>query len=275
MGACMHPVIDVGAYARRIGFLEPMRADLSTVQGIVRAHVAAIAFENLDALMGKPIDLDPLGIEDKLVHRGRGGYCFEHNRLLAEVLRSLDLRVDYLLARVLWNRPDGAPAPLSHVALRVFIDDEPWLVDVGFGGLSLSSALRLASGLEQLTPHEPCRLLERDGEWLLQAQVAGQWRSLYRFRLQPCEEIDLAVANHYVSTHHDSPFTHQLVVARTIADQRLTLRNHEFTIHHRGGPSEHYPLPTTTDIRRVLERHFMLVLPAHAGLDRRLAALPR
>ena len=271
----MHPVVDVSAYARRIGYLEPMRGDLATVQGIVRAHVAAIAFENLDALMGRPIDLDPLGIEYKLVHRGRGGYCFEHNRLLAEVLRSLDLQVDCLLARVLWNRPEGAAAPQSHMALRVMIDDEPWLVDVGFGGLSLSSALRLSSGLEQLTPHEPCRLLERDGEWLLQAQVAAQWRSLYRFRLAPCEEVDVAVANHYVSTHPDSPFTHQLVVARTIADQRLALRNHEFTIHHRGGSSERYVLPTTTDIRRTLERHFMLVLPAHAGLDRRLAMLPR
>jgi N-hydroxyarylamine O-acetyltransferase len=270
----MRPVIDLGAYARRIGLLEPLRPDVATMQAMVRAHVAAIAFENLDALMGKPVELDPLGIEDKLVHRGRGGYCFEHNTLLAEVLRSLDLRVDCLLARVLWNRPDGAPSPQSHVALRVFMDGEPWLVDAGFGGLGLSSALRLVPGLEQLTPHEPCRLLERDGEWLLQAQVAGQWRGLYRFRLQPCEEVDLAVANHYVSTHPDSPFTHQLMVARTASDQRLTLRNHEFTIRHRGGPVEHYTLRTTLEIRRVLERHFMLVLPAHAGLDRRLAALP-
>lgn len=270
----MRPEIELAAYAQRIGYLQPLRPDLATVQAIVRAHVAAIAFENLDSLMGKPVDLDPLAIEDKLVHRGRGGYCFEHNRLLAEVLRAMGLTVAPVIARVQWNRPEDVPTPQTHMALLVTIDNERWLVDVGFGGLTLSSALRLQPGMEQLTPHEPYRLLQGDGQWRLQAKVTGQWRPLYRFTLQPCEEVDFVVANHYVSTHPDSPFTRELTVARTVPEQRLTLRNREFTMHHRDGRSERYTLGSAREIRGVLERHFMLVLPAHPALDRRFAALP-
>ena len=269
----MRPEIDLSAYASRIGHLQALRPDLATVQAIVRAHVAAIAFENLDPLMGKPVDLDPLAIEDKLVHRGRGGYCFEHNRLLAEVLRAMGLAVTPLIARVLWNRPDDTPTAQTHMALLVTLEDERWLVDVGFGGLTLSSVLRFQPGLEQLTPHEPYRLLQHQGEWRLQAKVAGQWQALYRFTLQPCEDIDFVVANHYVCTHPDSPFTRELRVARTVPEQRLTLRNREFAIHHRDGHTERYTLGSAREIRSVLERHFMLVLPAHPALDRRFAAL--
>lgn len=270
----MRSVIDLAAYARRIGHLQPLTPDLPTVQALVRAHVAAIAFENLDPLMGLPVDLDPLAIEDKLVHAGRGGYCFEHNLLMAEVLRAIGLPVIGLIARVLWNRPADASTAQTHMALLVTIDGERWLVDVGFGGLTLTSVLRLQSGLEQLTSHEPFRLLESAGEWRLQAKVGGQWRALYRFTLQPCEDIDYAVANHYVATHPDSQFTRQLIVARTDADQRLSLRNHEFTMRHRDGRVDQYTLRSAKEIRNVLQRHFMLVLPSHPALDRRLAALP-
>ena len=61
--------------------------------------------------------------------------------------------------------------------------------------------------------------------------------------------------------------------ARTVPEQRLTLRNREFAIHHRDGHTERYTLGSAREIRSVLERHFMLVLPAHPALDRRFAAL--
>lgn len=269
----MRVSIDLEAYARRIGYLHALTPDVATVQALARAHAAAIAFENLDPLMGRTPELDPLAIEDKLVIAGRGGYCFEHNLLMAEVLRGMGLAVSCLIARVQWKRPEDAPSAQSHMLLLVTIEGEPWVVDVGFGGLTLTSVLRLQSGLEQLTPHEPFRLLEEVGEWRMQAQLGGQWRSLYRFLLQPCERVDYDVANHYVATHPDSPFTSNLIVARSALDQRLALRNSEFTVHHRDGSSERYTLRSAREIRGVLESHFMLVLPPHQALDRRLARL--
>jgi N-hydroxyarylamine O-acetyltransferase len=42
--------------------------------------VKAIPFENLDVLLGLPIDLAPAALEQKLIHGRRGGYCFECRR---------------------------------------------------------------------------------------------------------------------------------------------------------------------------------------------------
>lgn len=66
-------------------------------------YVVVIVFENFDLLMGKVVDFDLLVIEDKLVYCGCGGYCFEYNWLLVEVLCVMGLEVMLLIVWVLWN----------------------------------------------------------------------------------------------------------------------------------------------------------------------------
>jgi N-hydroxyarylamine O-acetyltransferase len=73
-------VIDLDAYFARIGFDGPRAPTLATLNAIVHAHVKAIPFENLDVLLGLPIDLAPAALEQKLIHGRRGGYCFECRR---------------------------------------------------------------------------------------------------------------------------------------------------------------------------------------------------
>ena len=63
-------------------------------------HATHIPFENFDVLLGRPIRLDPEGLQAKLVGAGRGGYCFEHNTLFAAVLERLGYEVTLLAARV-------------------------------------------------------------------------------------------------------------------------------------------------------------------------------
>jgi N-hydroxyarylamine O-acetyltransferase len=53
------------------------------------AHATTIPFENLDILLGRPIRLDLVSLQDKLVRDRRGGYCFEHNTLLAAALEAV------------------------------------------------------------------------------------------------------------------------------------------------------------------------------------------
>jgi len=52
---------------------------------IVADHATSIAFENIDVLPGRGVRLDAGTLADKLLHRGRGGYCFEHDLLLRAV----------------------------------------------------------------------------------------------------------------------------------------------------------------------------------------------
>ncbi len=71
---------DLAAYFRRIGYTGPTEPTVETLQALVAAHNGAIPFENLDPLMGIPVaDLGPDALFDKLVHRRRGGYCYEQN----------------------------------------------------------------------------------------------------------------------------------------------------------------------------------------------------
>ncbi|HXR44261.1 MAG TPA: arylamine N-acetyltransferase, partial [Pseudolysinimonas sp.] len=79
--------------------------DRDAIAALLQAHMAAIPFENLDVLLGRGISLDPAAIERKLVHDRRGGYCFEQNNLLLQVLRALSYRVTPIGARVRWQIP--------------------------------------------------------------------------------------------------------------------------------------------------------------------------
>ncbi|HJV62964.1 MAG TPA: arylamine N-acetyltransferase [Albitalea sp.] len=272
----MNSTIDLDAYLRRIGWNGALRPDLATLRSLAGAHAAAIPFENLSPLLGEPVPLDLPSLEDKLVRRGRGGYCFEHNQLFAEVLRAIGFTVSGLAARVLWNRPPDAVTARSHMLLRVELPDVPavpHLVDVGFGGLTLTGALRLEPDVEQATPHEPFRLLQHDGDWRMQARLRGQWQTLYRFDLQRQHAVDYEVANHFVSTHPQSQFVHRLMCARSAPLQRLALLDRELTVHPRQGESERRTLSTMEELCAVLERDFLVTLPPGDALLRRLRSL--
>jgi len=265
---------DLQAYLRRIGWHGAVRVDMPTLQGIVAAHLTTIPFENLNPLLGLPVNLELAALERKLVHEGRGGYCFEQNLLLEAALQAIGFEVSGLIARVVWTRAEDAVTPQTHMLLRVEMAGESWLVDVGFGGQTLVGVLRLQADVEQATRLEPFRLLMVDGDWRMQSLVRGQWLSLYRFDLRPVPLIDYIVANHYVSTHPDSNFVNHLNVARTTSDGRLSLRDREFAVRRVNREPERRTLGSVAEIRQVLEQTFLIRLPDHPQLDQRLHSLP-
>ena len=177
--------IDRHGYFSRIGYALPVGrpdATLGTLRDVVAAHNRSIPFENLDPLMGVPVgDLSVEALTDKLVRRRRGGYCYEHNGLLGYVLEDLGFDVQRLGGRVVWMRHDDALPAQTHQVLSVRLPDGagPYLVDVGFGGQTLTSPIRLLAGPVQQTRHEPYRLLEHAEGFELQAEIGGGWQPLY------------------------------------------------------------------------------------------------
>ena len=248
--------------------------DLATLRALVAAHVAAIPYENINPFLGLPVDLGLAAVERKLVHDRRGGYCFEQNLLLGEALRAIGFDVTNLAARVLWNQPEDAITARSHMLLRVELEDRSWLVDVGFGGMTLTGALQLKPRMEQATPHEPFRLLVCEGDWYMQSRLPAGWKTLYRFDLQLQYPIDYRASNYFLSTHPDSHFVTGLTAARAEPGRRLALRNREFASYPTHGESTRRTLRSATEILQVLENEFLIRLPVHPELDHRLDSLP-
>ncbi|MEW6707351.1 MAG: arylamine N-acetyltransferase [Pseudomonadota bacterium] len=265
--------IPLNAYFERIGFEGSLRPDHATLAAIHRLHSRAIPFENLNPWLGLPVLLDPAALHAKLVEGHRGGYCFEHNLLLANVLRQVGFAVTMLAARVLWNAPPESARPRTHMLLRVELDGESLLVDGGFGRMTLTGPLKLQAQGPQDTPHERFRLLREDGELLMQAEVGGEWRSAYRFDLQPQQQVDFELTSWYLCHHPESHFRHRLIAARTRADGRDTLLNNELTRHALDGRSETQTFGSVADLRTALQEVFALRLPDVPLLQQRLQAL--
>lgn len=251
----------IDAYLDRIGYRGQPAATREALREIHLRHPQTIAFENLDSFLSVTAKLDIDSLEQKLVRGGRGGWCFEQNLLLSQALRSLGFAVRELAARVLWNAPAGIMRPRTHMVLLVEAETERHIVDVGFGGITLTAPLQFEMDVEQRTPHELFRIIEVDEEFIVQAYVQGEWKGLYRFDLQPQTLPDYELTNWYLANHPSSHFRSNLIVARAIPGGRYALLNDQLTIHHVNGDSERRKLSSVAELRNVLAETFLLRLP--------------
>jgi len=219
--------LDLAAYLARIEYAGRLDCSLQTLQGLHLAHATHVPFENLDILLGRPIDLDLASLQAKLVGAGRGGYCFEQNSLFAAVLEAIGFSVTRLAARVRMGTDHVRPR--SHMLLAVAAEGAEWLADVGFGGDGLLSPILL----DQREPLEQFgrafRVDDQRDVKVLQTLHSDGWFDLYAFTLEPQYPIDYVVANHYTSTHPESVFVKTLVVQRMTPEARWVLRNRELT----------------------------------------------
>jgi arylamine N-acetyltransferase len=248
----------VAAYFGRIGYGGPAEPTVETVRALVAAHNRSIPFENLDPLLGIPVaDLSAAALIDKLVHRRRGGYCYEHNGLMGYVLEELGFGVQRFAGRVVWMNPGGPLPAQTHQVLSVAVPgvDGPLLVDVGFGGQTLTSPIRLEAGPVQETRHEPYRLCGRDDGFQLEAQIGDAWQPLYTFTTRPQPRIDLEVGSWYVSTNPHSHFVTGLTAALVTDDARWNMRGRNLAIH-RAGHTEKIRFDTAAEVLDVLADRF-------------------
>jgi N-hydroxyarylamine O-acetyltransferase len=253
---------DIEAYLARTGYVGSREPTLDVLHALTAAHAQAIPFENLDVLLGRGIDLAPDAVFDKLVRRRRGGYCFEQNSLFLQALTALGFRATPLSARVRIDRPREVLPPRTHLFLRVEIAGESWLTDVGVGALSLTSAIRLGVDGEQVTPHEPRRIVREGDRWFHQARLGDVWGDVYEFTGEEMPPIDRELANWFTSTHPQSHFQGRLMTARAAADgRRITLQNAELKLRDRTGHATARILTSPEELLVVLSEHFGLRFP--------------
>jgi N-hydroxyarylamine O-acetyltransferase len=232
---------DLAAYFERIGFPSPpgepggFHPGLESLVSLHRAHALAIPFENLAIHRGElPIRLDLPSLVDKLIHRKRGGYCFEQNSLFLAVLRTLGFRARAYEARVRMGA--SGVLPRTHMVLQVEVEDGTWLADVGFGGDGLLEPVPL-DGREVRHGFRTYRVaLERSEEEPVEGG-AGQlktlqclglpscddWIDLYAIEPRSVQPVDMELANWFTSTHPESIF---------VKTRRSPLRVAGADLHH-------------------------------------------
>lgn len=267
--------MDVEAYLRRIGFSGAHQPSHGLLAALLWRHVQSIPFENISAYLGQRVSLAPADVEHKLVHAGRGGWCFEQNLLLGEVLRALGFEVIELAGRVVWGRAPDAITARTHRVLLVRADGRNWVVDAGFGGQMLTGVLDLEVEGSQEAPHEPFRLRRIGGEErLLESLIQGEWRPMYRFDLQPQLPIDFEAANYQLVHDPASHFTQGLIVSRVAPDGRHILRGRELVFHRSGGETTRRELESSAAVLDALRDVFGLRLDTEiaAALAARLNA---
>jgi N-hydroxyarylamine O-acetyltransferase len=252
--------MDLPAYLQRIAFSEVPRPDLETLRTLHRQHLLNIPYENLDVQLGRPLDLDPAAAFDKLVRRGRGGWCYEMNGVFAEALREIGFRVSALAGAV--RRDERGPDSIgNHLLLRVELD-RPWLVDVGFG-----------DGLVEPVPLEPGAYTQGDRTFRIEAREDGWWRLHNHARsaapyydFQPDEAAEpaiLAAACARLQVDPDSTFVLNTICQRhTLAGVSLLLGR----VLHPAGTSAVKILGSPEELVATLAVEFGLDVPEAAAL---------
>ncbi|HSE24832.1 MAG TPA: arylamine N-acetyltransferase [Pyrinomonadaceae bacterium] len=212
--------MNISAYLERINYHGPTTPSTETLRALQFAHLLTVPFENLSIHAGEPIVLDDSALFTKIVDRHRGGFCYEVNGLFAALLRALGFDVSMLSAEVA-NASGVFSQPFDHMTLMVQLDQR-WLVDVGFGD-SFLEPLLLDDTKEQPRREDVYRI-ENDGDFfILLRREMNEWRSQYRFTLQPHVYDDYAEMCNYHQTSPQSHFTQKRICSLPTDSGRITI----------------------------------------------------
>jgi N-hydroxyarylamine O-acetyltransferase len=250
----------LAAYLDRIGVPGPLTLDAAALQGLHRAHLVAVPFENLSIHLGEPISLDVADLIDKIVGRRRGGFCYELNGAFACLLEGLGAQVRRVSARVYGDDGRLGP-PFDHLALVVWLPDGtgPWLADVGFGSHS-SYPLLADSRAEQADPGGRFLLAGTpDGD----VDVVKDGQPQYRLELRERALDDFVPTCWWQQTSPRSHFTRSVICSRLTEDGRISISGRRL-IRTVGGQRTEENLPDDQAVLVAYRDHF--------GID--LAAVP-
>jgi len=101
----MYTSEQVARYLNRIGWATEFSETPGSLEHLSRLmllHIAAVPFECLDLHYSTThaLSLNPDHLYEKIVERGRGGYCMETNTLFATVLRTFGYNLIHAGGRI-------------------------------------------------------------------------------------------------------------------------------------------------------------------------------
>ncbi|MCQ8105730.1 arylamine N-acetyltransferase [Methylomonas sp. SURF-2] len=243
----------INDYLARIGIARPESTAAGLAQ-LQQAQLDAIAFENINPLLGVLPNLETPALVDKILANGRGGYCFELNGLLGLALDELGFDYQSIMARVRMGNSEGGPR--LHLAYIVEAEGESWLMDVGFGGPSHFHPLRLHAEPQQ-QGHDIFRLRQEahSGETVLERKQDDDWFALYSFDRAAVRRCDLDAANLVCATWEQSLLSQNLLLCRNTEFGRIQLFNSNFS-EFRAGVQTSRTVETAEELSGLVRNDF-------------------
>lgn len=248
--------MDVSKYLQRIN-VEQLEATASLKQifYLQKQHLLQVPFENLDIHLGKKIVLDYQKIFKKVVEDRRGGFCYELNGLFYSLLKKLGYTARIVSARV---RGDSGRIGKEgdHMAILVHIEDQDWLVDVGFGKFSFQP-LKVVLDEVQDDGQDAYKIAIYDETYLgVYIQEAnGEWRLGYLFTKEARSNSFFEAMCHYQQTSTETNFTKRRMITIPKPDGRVTLTDTKLKINKAGQLIETAILSEST-FQEKLKEHF-------------------
>ena len=218
----------IGRYLRLLGVDDP-KPDLATLSQLTNAHLLAVPFENVTAILrrrmhlGRPVP--PLDPEDLLAaweQKRGGGLCFEVADTFNRLLVALGFRSRVVLGFITFLG--------SHQAILVEVEERRYLVDVANGApffepipLDRPTEIRRAGLAYRFYPGDAAETWQQD-RW-----IDGAWTPFCRYELGPPDPSQRAAAFQRHHTPGTGWVVGRLTLARCTEDAVYRLRDQEFT----------------------------------------------
>lgn len=249
----------ITAYFERIGLAPSLLnapRDYELLKAIQYAHVTTVPYENLDIVAGRPLVIEPDALFDKIVTRRRGGYCFELNGLLGELLRSLGFTVYDYMARYL-RGSEGIPMR-RHRVIVAEAKEGRVLCDVGIGDRAARYPIPLRDGTEQPQFDELYKF-ESDPFYghVLCDFHRGEWGRQFAFTEEEQLDIDYVMPSFYCEKHPDSPFNKEYIISLKTPTGRKTVSGNVFRVFDGERVSEQL-IADKNELDILIERQFGL-----------------
>ena len=284
-------------YFDRLGFSDEEANALSnnkpskeSLDKIMEAHLKEINFENLSQ-HGLPYapSLDMKYTAKKVLDEQRGGFCFELNGLLAELLLELGYNVKRVPA-IVHVADIGFDHMPTHLVLVVSVpgkeDIEEWFVDVGFGEPAIHSLHYELSTVQQ-TPEgmttrmvacpkdSDCAILEWKKEGLDDEHWVPRLKWKFQHPGQPLEEFQPALEEVLKET---SIFHKKALVVWIDRNQKVSLSGTKWKrTSPRFGPNKQVTVKqfgSFDEVKEVLQKDFGVEAADKLILTRSIEADP-
>lgn len=227
--------MNLSAYLNRVNYPSTPSVSTETLTGLHRAHTLTVPFENLDVIRKVPIRLDPQRFYIKIVENNRGGFCYEMNGLFKQVLDEIGFESWFISCNVYVPALDIYGTDYGHVALITRVDEELYLVDVGFGDAFIEP-LKLDFALPRLQYGTWYRFTQLpDEEVLLEKSADGEnYTRMFKFKLTPRAFSEFAELCQFHQVAPQAPFNKQPLCSRPTPEGRITLTGTSLTITKNG-----------------------------------------